>query len=141
MRICILSIVKAMEDKKDDFILILAGYQQEMEAFLQTNPGLRSRLPIHIHFADYSQNELMKIAEKMCLQRQYQLSDEAKLFLLKRLQSPKEQADNHFGNARTVRNMIEKAIRKQAVRLIAKSHITREELMLLEIADFAEVKT
>ncbi len=141
MLICILGIVKAMEDKKDDFILILAGYQHEMETFLQTNPGLRSRLPIQITFADYSQNELMKIAEKMCLQRQYQLSDEAKLLLLKRLLSPKEQEDNHFGNARTVRNMIEKAIRKQAVRLITKSHITREELMLLEIADLTEVKT
>ena len=131
--------VKAMEDKKDEFILILAGYQEEMENFIQTNPGLRSRFPIHMNFTDYNQPELMNIAEQMCLKRQYQLTDPAKLALATMLTAPLGGYSYHFGNARDVRNIIERAIRRQAVRLIAKQHITREELMLLEPGDLQEV--
>lgn len=128
-----------MEDKKDDFILILAGYQAEMETFLLTNPGLRSRFPIHMNFRDYNQPELMHIAEQMCLKRQYQLSTEAKLALNTML-IPPEGGHSNFGNAREVRNILEKAIRRQAVRLIAQERITRAELMILEPADLREGK-
>lgn len=134
-------LVKAMEDKKDDFILILAGYQGEMEKFLDTNPGLRSRFPIHMNFVDYSQPELLNIAEQMCLQRQYQLTAEAKLILAVMLTPPPNGHNNHFGNARNVRNIIERAIRRQAVRLIAKESITREDLMFLEAVDLQEGKS
>lgn len=140
MLICILGFVKAMEDKKDELILILAGYQKEMEKFLQTNPGLRSRFPIHIDFADYTRQELMQIAEQMCTKRQYQLSLEAKQVLLRMLVPPVNNCDDNFGNAREVRNIIEKAIRRQAVRLITKATTSREELMLIEAIDLAEVK-
>jgi stage V sporulation protein K len=138
--VCILGFVKAMEDHKDELILILAGYQQEMENFLQTNPGLRSRFPIHIDFPDYNQHELLKIAEQMCAKRQYQLANEAKITLLKMLNLSSRAQEENFGNARTIRNMIEKAVRRQAVRLIAKDSSTREELMLIETRDFMEVK-
>lgn len=133
-------LVKAMEDKKDEFILILAGYQKEMETFLQTNPGLRSRFPIHIDFPDYEKNELMEIAEQICKKREYRLSTEARATLLKLLTPPPAGSDTHFGNARAARNIIEKAIRRQAVRLISKSQLTREDLMILETADMTEVK-
>lgn len=138
MLICILSIVKAMEDHKNELILILAGYQKEMENFLLTNPGLHSRFPIHIEFPDYSRQELLHIADQMCVSRQYQLADEAKLVLLKMLQPPPANPES-FGNARTVRNIIEKAIRRQAVRLIDKLYTTREELILIQPEDLSEV--
>lgn len=133
--ICILGFVKAMEDHKNEFILILAGYQKEMEAFLQTNPGLRSRFPIHINFPDYNKQELLLIAEQLCVKRQYQLNSQAKLALLNLLNPPENSNDDNFGNARTVRNIIEKAIRRQAVRLISKQATTREELMIIEPYD------
>ena len=131
--------VKAMEDKKDEFIIILAGYQKEMENFLLTNPGLRSRFPIHMNFADYNTIELMSIAEQMCQKRQYRLTAEAKQHLQKLLILPSATND-HSGNARDVRNIIEKAIRRQAMRLISQQKITREELILLQTGDLQEVK-
>lgn len=140
MMICILSFVKAMEDHKDELILILAGYQQEMEDFLKTNPGLRSRFPIHIDFPDYNQQELLQIAEQLCAKRQYKLNPETRTALVKMLYQTQQQGTGSFGNARTVRNIIEKAIRRQAVRLITKPTLTRQELMALEPADLMEVK-
>ncbi|SDD43314.1 AAA family ATPase [Sporomusa acidovorans] len=128
-----------MEDHKDELILILAGYQKEMETFLQTNPGLRSRFPIHINFPDYNKDELLLIAEQLCVKRQYQLTSQAKLALLTLLNSPENSTDDNFGNARTIRNIIEKAIRRQAVRLISKQATTREELMAIEPHDLMGV--
>ncbi|MBP2627678.1 MAG: spoVK [Firmicutes bacterium] len=133
-------LVKAMEDHKNDLILILAGYQKEMVGFLETNPGLHSRFPIHIDFPDYSQQELLHIAEQMFRARQYSLSAETRSALLKLLLSHQSSVHENFGNARTVRNIIEKAIRRQAVRLISKASTTRQELMLIEPTDLVEVK-
>ena len=129
MLICIMGMVKAMEEHKNDLILILAGYQKEMEGFLETNPGLHSRFPIHIDFPDYSQQELLHIAKQMLHSRQYSLSEETESALLKILLYQQSSVHENFGNARTVRNIIEKAIRRQAVRLIAKSSTTRQEIM------------
>jgi stage V sporulation protein K len=122
------TLVKSMEDHKNEFILILAGYRNEMDWFLQTNPGLRSRFPIYIDFPDYSLDELLAIAETMLRERQYELSFETReafRFMLQGILNTHPYA----GNARLVRNMAEKAIRKQAVRLYQKPNSTREELM------------
>ncbi len=129
-------LVKGIEDHRGEVILILAGYRQEMERFLDANPGLRSRFPIHIDFPDYSQQELLAIAEQMCKKRQYQLSSQARMHIA-RLACAHQ--NGYSGNARTVRNIIERAIRRQAVRLLEKSLLTREDLMLLESEDIAEV--
>ena len=134
-------LVKAMEDHKNDFILILAGYQKEMERFLETNPGLRSRFPIHIDFPDYKEQELLTIAQQMLGARQYSISNETADVLLTLLATHQHNAPKNFGNARTVRNIIEKAIRQQALRLISKANTTKEELMCLESVDFLEVKS
>ena len=72
------TLVKAMEDKKDQLVLILAGYRREMELFLQTNPGLRSRFPIQIDFPDYKTAELIQIADLMLKQREYRLTEGAR---------------------------------------------------------------
>ena len=122
------ALVKAMEDNKDNLILILAGYRQEMEWFLQTNPGLRSRFPIHIDFPDYNLEELLAIGESMIKARQYELYPEAKETLRHLLQSLLH-THPYAGNARLIRNLVEKAIRKQAVRLFQRQSSSREELM------------
>jgi stage V sporulation protein K len=124
------TLVKAMEDHKDNLILILAGYKNEMNWFLESNPGLRSRFPIHIDFPDYSIKELMAIAEQMLHKRQYQLTEEAKREL-EEIINYNISSHEYNGNARLVRNIIEKTIRQQAVRLVGQSRITRNELILI----------
>jgi len=128
-------LVKAMEDQKDNLILILAGYKQEMEWFLRCNPGLYSRFPIHISFPDYMVSELLKIGEQMLTKRQYRLSTEANLKLSGILEEQLRKGNQNEGNARLVRNLVERAIRKQAARLVKRSHLTRQELMALTPED------
>lgn len=128
------ALVKGMEDHKDNLILILAGYSREMQHFIETNPGLRSRFSIHIDFPNYSTCELLDIADMMLKQRQYFLDnggrDELRLTI--EIQS---RGHRHSGNARLVRNIIEGAIRQQAVRLIRKERNTRQELMMVKRVD------
>lgn len=128
-------LVKAMEDQKDNLILILAGYRQEMEWFLRCNPGLYSRFPIHINFPDYSVPELMRIGEQMLKRRQYRLSPEAQIRLGGILDEQIGKGNQNEGNARLVRNLIEKGIRKQALRLVKRTRTTREELMTIRPED------
>lgn len=127
------TMVKAMEDYKTEFVLILAGYPREMAHFLSVNPGLKSRFPIHLDFPDYCQDELLEIAELMLKNRQYRMSEEARLFL-KGVLNEKDRRKN-FSNARFVRNLIEQSIRRQALRLVKKKETTREELMLIARED------
>jgi stage V sporulation protein K len=130
------TLVKAMEDYKDEFILILAGYRDEMEYFLNTNPGLRSRFPIQIDFPDYTIDELLQIAELMVKNRQYILTDSAKRKIMKVLIN--DNTTREIGNARLVRNIIERAIRKHAVRIMNKKTITKDDLMIIDSIDIRE---
>ena len=124
-------LTKAMEDQKENFVLILAGYEKEMEFFIRSNPGLRSRFPIHIDFPDYTIDELMEIAKLMLAKREYKLSVRAYSALKDILLNNNYKNQDRFGNARLVRNLIEKAIRRQAVRLIDLNNVTREDLILI----------
>ncbi len=128
------TLVKGMEDHKDNLIIILAGYVEEMNRFMQTNPGLRSRFPIHINFPDYSTDELLAIADMMLQQRQYSLSSGSREELRMIIEAM-PRLHEHNGNARLVRNLIERAMRVQAVRLMDKKEITKEDLMLLSRED------
>lgn len=131
------TLVKAMEDHKDEFVVILAGYRAEMEFFLMSNPGLQSRFPIQIEFPDYTSDELLRIAHHICHQRQYRLSSAAAQRLLRILER-QATGDPYAGNARFVRNVIERAIRRQAVRLVRRRQLTRDDLMTLEATDVWE---
>ena len=105
-----------------------------MEWFLQTNPGLRSRFPIHIDFPDYTLDELLSIGNLMFKTRQYELTAEAREAL--RLQLNHLLSSHPYaGNARLVRNLVEKTVRKQAVRLFQKPSSSREELIQIMPAD------
>lgn len=132
------TLVKAMEDYKDNIILILAGYKSEMENFLRANPGLKSRFPIHLEFPDYKINELMQIAEKIVEERQYTLTPGARARIRDVLYQKMEQGELSTGNARLVRNIIERAMRKQALRLSRNGSITKEQLMTLEMQDIID---
>ena len=122
------ALVKAMEDNKDNLVLILAGYRQEMDWFLQTNPGLRSRFPIHIDFPDYTLDELLSIGNLMFKTRQYELTLEAREALRSHLNNLLN-SHPYAGNARLVRNLVEKTVRQQAVRLFQRPSSSREELI------------
>ncbi|WP_240353382.1 MULTISPECIES: AAA family ATPase [Cohnella] len=112
------TLVKAMEDYKNQFILILAGYTMEIDMFLMTNPGLPSRFPIRIEFPDYSIDQLVQIAEGMAKQRDYAWMPQTLFKLRQLMAAEKQESPYHFSNARFVRNMLERAIRNQAVRLL-----------------------
>ena len=137
---CIDVLVKEMEDHKDSLIVILAGYKDEMDWFLRINPGLRSRFPIKIEFSDYSIDELMQIAKMMVEKSQYKFSSEA-LFKFESIlhKSKNETFYDKLGNARLVRNMIEKALRRQALRLVNQRNISREDLLQIKPEDISGV--
>ena len=132
------TLVKAMEDHRDQLVLILAGYRAEMEAFLRMNPGLRSRFPIQIDFPDYTTGELLEIAQQMAAERQYRLAPSVPRRLARLLEERRLVRGPTFGNAREVRNLLEAAIRRQAVRLVRQERTSREDLMLLTAEDFLE---
>lgn len=132
------TMVKNMEEYKDNLILILAGYKREMDWFLEANPGLRSRFPIHIEFPNYTVDELLAISELMLTKRQYQLTEDARYELEIILNQAIKNSHEHSGNARLVRNLIEKALRLQAVRLINEKSVTRNELILITRSDIQE---
>lgn len=130
------TLVKAMEDHKHELVVILAGYSDEMDWFLAQNPGLPSRFPIQIAFPDYTVDELLAIADQMCDERDYRLAQEARATLGRRLL--KLRLDSHFGNARTVRNLLEQAIRRQALRLVGQPQASRDDLITLQAVDLQE---
>ncbi|HET7658267.1 MAG TPA: stage V sporulation protein K [Bacillales bacterium] len=130
------TLVKQMEDHQHDFMLILAGYSHEMEDFLTVNPGLPSRFPIIVSFPDYNVQELMLIAKKMILEREYLLSEGAEQKIRQHLQLIKGHNRTTFSNGRYVRNMVEQAIRNQSVRLLREGNHERKRLLTLKGEDF-----
>lgn len=129
------TLVKHMEDCQNDFVLILAGYPREMQRFLMTNPGLESRFPFILDFADYKLDELMEIAKGMVSDREYRLSQEAETKLKIHLQKNISMQNMNFSNARNVRNLIEKAIRMHAYRLVQTQNYKLENLIELSAED------
>ncbi|MFY4773979.1 stage V sporulation protein K [Metabacillus sp. RGM 3146] len=130
------TLVKHMEDKQHDFILILAGYSKEMEQFLSINPGLHSRFPLVIDFPDYTVEQLMEIAKRMTDEREYLLSKEAEWKIIEHLMMIKSTTHPaKFSNGRYIRNIIEKGIRSQAMRLLNADNYSREELITLKVQD------
>ncbi len=130
------TLVKGMEDYCEDLVVILAGYPAEMDYFLSLNPGLPSRFPLIIDFPDYTVDELVRIAKQMLQEREYEFTFEAerKLYyhIEELLQTKKERK---FSNGRYIRNLIEKAIRKQAVRLLYEGRYDKKELTLIRDRD------
>lgn len=129
------TLVKQMEDHHNDFILILAGYPNEMDLFNLANPGLESRFPFHVTFADYSVKQLADIAKQMAYDREYELTDNALLKLQRKLRSIQQEPVRNFSNARFIRNVIEKSIRQQALRLVHNQTYEINDLLYLSDDD------
>ena len=129
-------IVKLMEDHRDDVVLIVAGYPDEMAVFLDANPGLRSRFPKTIFFDDYSNEELQQIFDLMAEKSHYKATEEARQKVLAYVAA--RPRDRGFGNARLVRNLFEAAVSAQATRVVELGDVSDEVLVTLEAADIPE---
>jgi len=126
-------LVKLMEDHRDDVVVVVAGYPDEMAEFLDTNPGLRSRFPKTIFFDDYTDDELRHIFDGMCERSHYRPTEEARAQVLAYVAA--QPRDRGFGNARLVRNLFEAAVARQASRVVDLAEVSDEALVALEAAD------
>ena len=130
------TLLKAMEDNRDDLIVIVAGYPELMDKFLNSNPGLESRFNKFILFEDYNDEELYKIFLLMCEDSNLVLDEGADEYLRQYFKKMYENRSKNFANARAVRNLFEEVITSQANRLAGKDNITDEELNTLTYEDF-----
>lgn len=137
-REAIATLLKRMEDERDRLVVILAGYTNEIEQFINSNPGLRSRFNRYVHFDDYTEEELFQIFILQAQKYDYHLDDEAKGALRSLLRDKVENRQKDFGNARYVRNLFESVIENQAVRLSANKETDKESLAIITKADIHE---
>lgn len=127
------TLVKLMEDRRDEVVVVVAGYPDEMASFLDANPGLRSRLPRTIHFPDYNTEELIAIFEALCQQSSYRLTPDGRERLRDLLDS--QPRAKGFGNGRLARNLFEAALGHQAGRIVAMTEPTDDDLCQLTADD------
>lgn len=132
------TLLKRMEDDRDRLIVVLAGYSDEIKKFIDSNPGLQSRFNRYIHFPDYTAEELLQIFHLNVKENQYKLEEAADALLSEKLKFAVEHKQKNFGNGRFVRNLFEKTIQNQAIRLSPKPNISDEEMMLLKAEDIPE---
>jgi probable Rubsico expression protein CbbX len=131
-------LLQVMENNRDDLVVILAGYKDRMDTFFKSNPGMSSRIAHHIDFPDYSDQELLLIADKMVAQMHYALDPNARVAMQEYIGMRKTQP--HFANARSIRNALDRARLRQANRVFALAaapgHMaTREELSSISEED------
>lgn len=129
------TLLKLMEDNRDDLIVIVAGYTDKMTEFLSSNPGLRSRFNKHLRFDDYSGDELVKIFKSFCGKADYKLTPAAEEELALIFSILSTSRDETFGNARLARNLFESAVSKQANRIVGLTEINENVLSSIEAAD------
>jgi hypothetical protein len=132
------TLLKAMEDHRDELIVIVAGYPDLMEEFLDSNPGLRSRFNKFIYFEDYSGEELMSIFQGMCDKQEYKLDADAYEYAKQYWNDKAQNHDENFANAREVRNFMESAISKQATRVVSLENIDVTALETLTKEDLIQ---
>jgi len=128
-------LLQVMENNRDDLVVILAGYKDKMDKFFQSNPGMRSRIAHHIDFPDYQPVELMAIAKLMLASQNYRLSAEAEKAFKEYLKIRMKL--EHFSNARSVRNALDRSRLRQANRLFGRKGkpLSKDDLMTLEAED------
>lgn len=133
------ALVKSMEDYREDLIVIVAGYPDLMDKFIDANPGLKSRFQKTIHFPDYSTADLFAIFNKNCKDNDYKLSKDAEVYLMEQLEQYTSNKDKNFGNARDIRNFLDIAISHQANRLLAENNMSTDSLTTLIPNDLAAI--
>lgn len=134
------TILKRMEDNRDDLAVVVAGYTEPMQLFVESNPGLRSRFNRYFHFEHFKPAELFQIFESFSKKTDFVLTEDAKEKLLETFELLYEKKDEGFGNARVVRNLFEKCVQNQANRVIKIKTITKDVLRALTEEDIPEPK-
>ncbi len=130
-------LLQFMENRRDDLVVIFAGYKDRMDRFFQSNPGLHSRIAHHLDFPDYTLEELMDIAELMTQRQMYAFDEESRQAFREYLALRIRQA--HFANARSVRNALDRMRLRQAVRLVDQGgRIPKEELARIDAVDIRQ---
>ena len=132
------TILKAMEDHRDDFVVIAAGYTEPMERFIDSNPGLRSRFNKYIEFPDYTDEELLAIFDQNCRKYQYVCEAGVREAVEKELQRRRAAAGTNFANAREVRNLFEEIVTNQAGRVAAMENPDREAMQKILPGDLTD---
>ncbi|MCP5510403.1 MAG: AAA family ATPase [Leptospiraceae bacterium] len=133
------TLLKFMEDNRSRIIVIVAGYTDNMESFIDKNPGLKSRFNKYIQFEDYSPEELVQIFERISSKMKLNLSEPAKEKLREKFQMEYDLRDKTFGNGRLARNIFEKTYMNQANRLVKITDLTEEALCTILPEDLMEI--
>lgn len=134
------TILKAMEDHRDEFVVIVAGYTERMKAFVESNPGLKSRFNKFFEFPDYTVDELRQIFELQCKKYQYKLTDDADKAVKEEIAKLEAAKGENFANAREVRNLFEKIITNQASRVSNLENVDEETLTLITSEDLEDLE-
>ncbi|HLL75628.1 MAG TPA: AAA family ATPase [Pyrinomonadaceae bacterium] len=129
------TLLKMMEDHREELVVIVAGYTAKMQEFLDSNPGLRSRFNKHLRFDDYDTPQLVQIFKGFAARADFRLRPGAEAELTKLFDSLASTRDENFGNARTARNVFEMAVSRQADRIVSLPHVDREILTNIEPPD------
>lgn len=138
-RECLTELTKALEDCREDLVVIVAGYTEPMNKFFESNPGLKSRFNTFIEFDDYSPNELDRILIAMCENNDYALDDEAKEKIHSYFEQQTLSRDENFANGRLVRNLYDDLVMNHARRVINTPNPRSEELSTIKAVDFTFV--
>lgn len=133
------TLVKAMEDNRDDLIVIVAGYTEEMQEFMETNPGLSSRFNTYIDFPDYEAFDLVSILIGMCKKMQYALAPDAVKYIYRYFEEALEHKDKNFGNARDVRNYLKHIMDRQINRITKNGVSSKMDLVTIRMEDVTGV--
>lgn len=132
------TLLKAMEDHRDDLVVIVAGYDEPMEGFLSSNPGLESRFNKYFYFPDYTGEQLMAIFRAQCDKNSYKLTESAEQSALELFSKLYEERDDNFGNGRDVRNFFEKMVVRQSNRVVTLNDPDKDALMEVLPEDLIE---
>lgn len=138
-RECLTELTKALEDYRDDLVVIVAGYTEPMKKFFESNPGLKSRFNTFIEFPDYNADELEQILDFMCVQNNYSIDAKAKTLINKFLLECVKNKDENFANGRLVRNIFDDLVMNHARRVANLENPTKEDLSLI-ISDDLQTK-
>jgi ATP-dependent Clp protease ATP-binding subunit ClpA len=134
------TLLKMMEDRRDDFVVVVAGYPEEMKRFLQSNPGLESRFNKYLNFEDYNGADLMSIFESFCKASDYKISPEARVAVQDVLEKAYQSRSKNFGNARFARNLFEKIVENQANRIVALDNADQATLITIRPEDVSAAR-
>ncbi len=135
-RECLTELTKALEDYRDDLVVIVAGYSKPMQQFFESNPGLKSRFNTFIEFDDFSADELLSIVELMAKDNDYIISDELRTILIENFNNKVNNKEENFSNGRLARNVYDDMVISHARRVIKKEIPTKDDLCILLPDDF-----